>query len=177
MKKVLLGIVCSMFLASCIPPLALKARFDRVGLVTGNEKNTATTPPEDIKVYYGNSPEGFSLKENELKVEPGFSHRILGPVSVGDDYGSCYELDKYKPNISKSLENLVRDKASKVGANAVIYYSTDVTQDDTAGDFRRLCLKRRDRMNNLEYSYARGWAVVIVDNSSNSPASPESTTK
>ena len=70
--------------------MTLQSRVNTVGLIENSPSNLAGKyPMENINTYSLMAPDGFQLIDSELKVEPGFDHKILGRVKV---------LKKYKKN-------------------------------------------------------------------------------
>lgn len=155
---------------SCLPPLALRADYKPVGLSSQQTGAPTVRGPQDVLLFRQNGPRGFTLRENELSVEPGYGHRILGAIEVRYDRGACSNVENYQsPAIE--LERLVRARAFAAGANAVIYYQSDLTTTSPAVELRQLCISRTTRQTQRELSYAYGWAVVISD-SPKAPAAP-----
>jgi hypothetical protein len=142
-----------LLLAACIP-MQTKARFDQVGEYRGESKAAPiTASPDAVKVFYGTSPPGFSLKDNELKVEPGFHHQILGTVKVVYESGSCGDGGL----LSKAdVIRLLRESAHAHGANAVIYAHSE--PDETPS------------CESDDNVFGAGWAVVLSDDAP--PAAP-----
>jgi hypothetical protein len=149
-------------LISACAPLSLKAKFSETG-----EMGTSGSPPlsdvgeaGQVKVFYASAPDGFSLKDNELKVEPGFRHHILGTVEVKYNAGACDDVrDLGRPR--DYIAELMKRRAHLAGANAVIYAVIDVSGDDDGKELSKLCTSRELNRSLFELSFARGWAVVL----------------
>jgi hypothetical protein len=131
------------------------AAFDRVGEQQAVASPHAVATSDQVKVHFLAAPPGFSLKENELKVEDGFAHRILGRVAVRYEGGFC----DVGPNAHKGREPLIRiarDKTFEMGGNDLIYVTTDIPDNATVND---LC-------NALVHAHGRpvltGWAVIVA---------------
>ena len=154
----LAALVALALCAGC--PMHTKTRFDTIGEYHGQTKATPiTASPEEVKIFYGTSPPGFSLKENELKVEPGYGHRILGTVKVVWESGSCGDGGKLtKADVISKL----RESAHANGANAVIYVHS-------APDESPSC--RQD-----DETFGAGWAVVLSDAAPAAPPAPPAPT-
>ena len=172
---------------------AMRARFDAYGNVDTLGKATPiVAKPEDVQVFYGTSPGGFTLRDNELKVEPGYGHRILGTVSarmvrVEETSGattqskpvetthavSCNDPNFYsslraeygRPRYTKKdvVANL-RQAAMERGGNAVIYVHSAVTDD---GELDATCRAIDD-----DDALAAGWIVVLDAESPATPPAP-----
>ena len=143
--------------------LKVQAKYKEVGEI-GSIENVvrAVDKPEDVRLFYANSPAGFSLKENELKVEDGFEHRILGTISIRYKDGHCIKMDQFSENPRNDFFQLMRQKAFEKGANALIYVSSELSGDDDREEFKKLCNSRAYSGTQMELSYASGWAVVVV---------------
>ncbi len=147
-----------------LKPLKMQAKFKEVGEIRSAEKIVfAVDKAEDVKIFYGNSPDGFSLKENELKVEDGFGHRILGTVEIRYKDGTCHKNDQFSEKPRSDFFRLMRQRAFEKGASALIYVSSELAGDDDLDEFRKLCNSRAYSGVQMEFSYAIGWAVVVVD--------------
>ena len=149
-------------LANCGSPLILRADYRPVGLNTQAAGRPIVPSPAEVLVFHQNAPDGFTLRENELSVEPGFQHRILGPVEVRYDRGHCNRARDFKAPV-KDLEWLIRHRAHSVGANAVIYYVSELAPGATWRELKDLCMTRAYAGTQHEFHYARGWAVVLSD--------------
>jgi hypothetical protein len=139
---------------------SLKAtgRFDSYGEMDGRRRSfIAVTSPDAIKVFYGTSPAGFSLRENELKVEPGYNHRIIGTARAVFVDGNCALGDFTKDDVLAIL----RKTAQEAGGNAIIYVTSVVS--DRPKD---LCQEVKGATND-ELGF--GWVVVLAD----TPPPPE----
>jgi hypothetical protein len=157
------GLACALT-GGCGSEVTLKARYDAIGKVGSAATPAPSVSPEAVEVYYGSSPEGFSLAANELTVEEGYTHRVLGPIHVSIDklvYGgsSCKELKVGKDTVLDEL----RKAAAKQGANAVIYASSKFPDADEYGDHDNPCeaafrVEMEDGQRNVGY----GWAVIVA---------------
>jgi hypothetical protein len=138
-------LVCA--LAACG---STRTRFDAYGRVGGGATSGPRAPSVDaVEVYYGTAPDGFSLRDNELTVEPGYDHRILGVAQVIAE-GPCTssEIDKVKV-----LEQLQRS-AYDHGGTAVIYAHSNVS-DTPVPSQRCEEIKGKDNVGS-------GWVVVLA---------------
>ena len=129
----------------------LKSRFVPVGEYVSGQQTKATPlvgAPNEVKVFYG-PVDGFALIEDELIVEKGFNHRILGYIKVVYDKGMCDASKADKNTVIQSL----RQSAFSHGANAVIYAYSRLTENPGFWD---VC----NYMNKKE-GYGHGWAVIL----------------
>ena len=154
-------------------PTLGKGRFDAVGEYRPMAKTTPrAASPRAVKVFYGTSPAGFSLRDNELKVEPGFGHQILGTVSVreGDQHCSNEQIGATSgapiPYRKNDVIAQMQETAYEHGGTAVIYAESYLS-DQADGDERCKVLERHA-------AYGNGWVVVLGD--APQPAAPVTTT-
>jgi hypothetical protein len=129
----------------------LKSRFVPAGeYVSGQQTNASPSvgSPKEIKVFYG-PVEGFTLNEDELMVEKGFNHRILGYIKIVYDKGMCDSGKADKNTVIQALQQ----SAFSHGANAVLYAHSNLTENP---DFWDVC----NYMNKKE-GYGHGWAVIV----------------
>jgi hypothetical protein len=114
-------VVVFLLLCSCLNPRTFGGRFDHVGEITSSADAAARTivpNAEAVRVFYETAPAGFSLKDNELRVEAGYEHQVLGVVRVVPRTGNCVDGGSIaKPEVIR----LLRETAYQHGANAVIY--------------------------------------------------------
>jgi hypothetical protein len=155
------GVVASA--AGCGASSRTMARFDRYGDV---DKQAVATPRvaavAEVKVYYGMAPEGFSLRDNELKAEAGYDHQILGPVVVyWNEHGpTCNE----EPELTKrDVIAQLRTTAYQQGGNAVIYALSEIPDDPD----KDLCWE----VEGSKWPLGRGW-VVVAGARTPAPATP-----
>ncbi len=133
-------------------PLKLKPRFDRSGVYDPNVKATPiVASPDDVKIFYGTSPPGFTLKENELAVEASFSHQILGTIKVEYVEGFCFKGGGTKADVIHYMQRA----AFENGGNAVIYAHSALPDVQPKQD--EVC-KPYDEQN-----FGTGWVVVLKD--------------
>jgi len=145
-------------------PLRLRAEYTPVGPVGQTRPVRAdVTTLSDVVVYYKSAPAGFTLRENELKVEPGFHHIILGELVVARRDGACYvpqetistpQGRRYRYTNQRDVLDTLRQKAYVIGANAVVYAYSSLKQKSDKGD---ACEPLR--LPGLEYG--GGWAVIV----------------
>ena len=158
-KSVILFLVITISFLGCIP-LQYKTGFNRIGeYQIKTKKKPIVKTPEEIKVYLNSSPDGFSLKENELKVEPGYKHKILGSLKVKYLNGSC----STGPNAGKPevLITILKERAYKEGGNAIIYTYNHFPDDATQSDICRSISEKRQSRVITDFSFAGGWLVVL----------------
>ena len=137
------------FVSGCHPALSFKTRFDAIGEYDGaSSARPILGSPDEIRLFYESSPGGFSLKENELKVERGHNHEILGFIQVMYGYGFIDSGDADKKTIIRELKK----RAFSEGANAVIYVQSVLPENASAHDRLRVAWRR---------PWGTGWAVVL----------------
>jgi hypothetical protein len=130
--------------------LKIQSYFEPVGkLSAGRLATPIVGTPDKIELYLRSSPDGFSLAENELSVEKGFEHAVLGLIRVGYGSGPCNVGNLGR----QDLLNALQQKGYDVGANAVVYAHTEWT-DGT---------KKHQRCTpgDMDPTYASGWAVIV----------------
>ena len=138
--------------------MTARGRFDNYGDVDAHAASgPAVASPDQVKVFYGTAPAGFTLRENELKVEPGFNHRIVGTVHAVWNAGACWEGEFTK----KDVIAVLRSTAQQAGGNAVIY-ATSAVSDST----EHVC----DEIQGKGGDFGSGWVVVVDPNAAPAPA-------
>jgi hypothetical protein len=142
-------------LAACSAPLQVRGRFDTYGDVDAGGSAPAVSA-EPVKVYYGTAPAGFTLRDNELKVEDGFAHRILGTVRVVWDKGNCDQGSFSKKDVVEAMRRTARER----GGNAVIYASSHISDEP-----RYVCGEIWGKDD-----YGGGWVVVLAATAAPVPA-------
>ena len=136
--------------AGCATPLSTRARFDTYGEYGSAQKAEPTAAgPDQVRVFMGTAPDGFSLRENELKVEPGFGHRILGRVRVVYKTGYCWDGGATQRDVVAQM----KAEAYQHGGDAIIYALSAIETSPTPGE---LCQSIRDRDD-----LGAGWVVVL----------------
>jgi len=157
--------VAFVFIAGCA--VTLGAEFTSTNAQAPNVE-MPKTPVENVKVFYKSSPPGFTLKTNELTVEPGFSHQILGELRVTVQSGKeCYAGTVNQAHVLSVLQR----KAHEVGGNAVIYAHSSISQagmPQECGDARSA------------NDFGGGWAVIVgsqtPSETTTAPSSPPAAT-
>jgi hypothetical protein len=130
----------------------LRARFEAFGNIdAARSAGPAVSSAGDVEVFYATAPAGFSLRDNELTVEPGHNHRILGSVRVLRSPGPCASTEFTKRDV---LEHM-RTGAFDNGGNAVVYAQSRIADDATP----------EERCNAFEgeLEVGAGWVVVVVE--------------
>lgn len=156
MRPGILALVLAL-LSGCFA-VSLKARYDATGELGSHRDSAPTVEADDVRVFYDSAPAGFSLAENELKVEVGYQHSILGKVRVTFGEGSC----AMEPYVSKDrVIGTLQEAAASAGANALIY-ATSTIPNGLSGPFGPdgacTALEEARRQGpNLGF----GWAVVL----------------
>lgn len=107
---------------------------------------SAVASAEKVRIHYG-LVDGFALRDNELVVESGFDHRVLGFIEVVYDHGMC---DSSRAN-KATVEGLLRRAAFERGADAVVLAVNRLKDKGSA----------RDVCSILGRPYGVGWAVVL----------------
>jgi len=166
-------VACSV-VAACAPPLwgsYGKGRFDATGEYhDGARAVPVVAKPEDVRVFYGSAPDGFTLRDNELRVEPGYTHRIVGTAKVIPGPVHCdHEADDTaNPGGYGKRQVLaqLRTTAYENGGNAIIYAESYVANNPSPRDGAN----RRERCDALKRygRYGSAWVVVLGD----APAAP-----
>lgn len=169
MKKVILCLLL-LSLISCSTSRIYHAEFNPVGRLGKENKNIITlNNPDEVAIYIKSSPEGFTLKENELQIEDGYDHTIIGEININKTtyspeskrrmllwgiptfgYGALFMMRKPKEAKDRTIEAL-QAKAFEKGANAVIYCVINVSNDVTNGELTKAHID----------GYGYGWAVVV----------------
>jgi hypothetical protein len=142
--------------ANACAPLRVKTYYEPVGRL-GSGQPTSTPIVDtwrDVGVYMRSAPRGFTLTDNEVAVEAGFGHRVLGFLRVTYDTGYCDLGELGQKDLIRSLQ----ERGHTAGANAVIYVQTLWTEG-TTGIGRCTGVERNP-------TYASGWAVVAADEGS-----------
>jgi uncharacterized protein YbjQ (UPF0145 family) len=154
-------LVFALVATSGCTPLAYQTRFDRIGLIASTPAaQPIVASPRDVKLYYASAPPGFSLRDNELKVEPGYTHRILGRVQVLHGGGYC-DLGPLPAAGRSALLEAMQQRAHAAGANAAIYVQSELEEGVGEKEVCRLANEMaRARVLNTR-PWAEGWAVVI----------------
>ena len=150
--------------SGCYSEIKFKTRFDSVGQVGAQGATGHRTAPEAVQLFYGSSPDGFSLADNELTVKEGFSHQILGPIELYIDkvrYWSDRTCRDQKANKEIVLEEL-RKAAAKQGANGVIYASSELPAAEDLGDDNPCVVAIKVPVKEGKRAVGYGWAVVIA---------------
>ena len=145
-------VLCALFANACVSTIELNAEYTPVGAQgTAHREQPTVASPHEVRVYYKSSPPGFTLGENELEVEPGFDHRILGELKVRGD-GTVNDCGGEGSPGQKDVFAKLQAVAHAVGANAVIYAYSEVAQTGRFMDCRN-ALERNE--------FGGGWAVVV----------------
>ncbi len=167
MRSSLLSIILLSLAAGsigCGPAVFSSTRFDAYGEYDASRTSAPiVATPQDVRVFYGTGPDGFSLRENELKAEPGFGHRILGTVKLVDIDGAC-AINDYAPSETgltpasltfdkKHVVTELRTKAREAGGNAIIYVHSEVP-DVADGQQTCAAVKRGEALGSA-------WVVVL----------------
>lgn len=154
-RAVVTTLVAAVLLSACFGPMKFRTRFDPVGQNTGATSKPSVQSPADVSVYFANSPDGFTLRENELTVENGYDHRIMGRLTVLYVEGFC---DVDPPPSREVIEAELQRRARNVGANAVIYaWSFYPTASEYSEDYEPCDLGRP-----ISKIVGKGWAVTEV---------------
>lgn len=172
MRCVLLKLLGILFAASSVDcnPIRMRADFQPMGLAqpAGARPNAAT--PDRVLIFHDAAPPGFTLRENELKVEPGFAHRILGTVEVSRERGVCQQPER-KQWVAETIRLMAQQEAFAAGANALIYYVSDVPPRATPEQFTDICIAKHSSA--ARRWFAHGWAVILVESPpANAPHPP-----
>jgi hypothetical protein len=136
--------------ASGCAPFRYDSRFDAVGEYRAPSQVSPIVPSADaVKVYYASAPPGFSLRENELKVETGYKHQILEMVlSKGGGTWGIGETPK-KSTVMRELQKCAYEQ----GGNAVIYADSRIGEATSAWTMPREVAETN--------KFGSGWIVVL----------------
>jgi hypothetical protein len=95
--------VIALFLIGCFQfsPVSVNTEFTRVG--AARSRPPAVDSHQKVRIFCKSSPRGFTLRENELQVEEGYRHVILGELKTryrtGEWQGGCpTQADKAPPS-------------------------------------------------------------------------------
>lgn len=154
--------------------VTVKAKLDRAGVV-GAEQARPATDPKDVQVFLLSGPEGFTLADNELGVEEGYAHEVIGLVKVVTDDGGFCDVGPLVTAVEErgrdAILDLMRERAARAGANAVIYATSELGEDADGDD---LCKLRAQQLKLRDIEpWAAGWAVVIGPQTTQGGESPE----
>jgi hypothetical protein len=138
---------------ACVPPplvtpLVVRGRFDAYGDYDASRAvEPAVEYTDDIKIFYGTAPDGFSAGERDLKVADGYGHRVLGTVRVVRSEGVCAKGIFRKRDVIDAM----RVAAFERGGNAVIYATSNVSDEPS-----NVCGEVAGRAD-----YGGGWIVLL----------------
>jgi len=135
--------------------MTLKAEFTPIGEVGKMQAtHSMVASAADVRVFYDSAPAGFTLRDNEVAVEPNYGHRILGILKVRRSIGDRCIL------VQRDALAALREAAFAAGANAVVYATTPLAQEQNY----QLCARA-----NEAGEFGSGWAVVLGDAPANTP--------
>jgi hypothetical protein len=101
----------------------------------------------DVQVFYSSAPAGFTLRNNELQVETGYGHRIVGIIKLQRDQGG-----RTCTLIQRDAMEALRQGAYLNGGNAVVYATSTLGQADNP----TACMQAAKISD-----FGSGWAVVL----------------
>jgi hypothetical protein len=145
--------------------------FSPVGEYGGAGGGQKATQVDEVRVFFASAPEGFSLKENELKVLTGYRHRILGKLKVigAKQHPQCWDYPdpeerKWYEDVfdyagglrpdKKTMLVFLKERAKEVGANAIIYVYSELPDESSDA----ACKK-----GHATDDYAGAWAVSLIE--------------
>jgi hypothetical protein len=155
MKVLLIGM--AWVLGACFAQTTMTPEFTPTGIVGADTSVTIVASARDVKVFYASSPPGFSLRDNELTVEPGYRHRILGILKLQLGMAGVCSLTQ------KDALNSLQKVAYLHGANAVVYASTPLAREEN-----QIACSNAVKESN----FGTGWAVVLDAAEPRAPAAP-----
>ena len=129
----------------------LKTRFVPAGEYVPNQQakvSHSVGSAGEVKIYFG-PVAGFSLNEDELSVEKGFGHTVVGYIKVVYDKGMCDASEADKNTVVQKLQQA----AFAHGANAVVYAHSNLGENPGFFDVCKYMNKRE--------GYGHGWAVIL----------------
>jgi hypothetical protein len=131
---------CAMRMTPAFDPLGKKV--DRYSA----PKAVATI--DEVRVFAETAPSGFQRKGDQVVVEPGHQHRVVGRLLL-ERNGSCQPSDRARTDVM----DLLRREAYMYGGNAVVYATTPIRENATSTE---LC-----RQLGTETTVGSGWVVVL----------------
>ena len=102
-----------------------KVNYEPVNKSNKSEKLKALVPPSDVKTFVEECPKGFYYKDRKIYSDKGSRNKVLGVITLTTDDRTP---EGYVPEIPKETISLLQQKASEVGANAVISISLQSEQ-------------------------------------------------
>ncbi|MEO0461435.1 MAG: hypothetical protein AAF219_11375 [Myxococcota bacterium] len=131
----------------------LDSHFQAYGeLGAAKPSGPSVAAAEDVRVFMGMAPDGFSLRENELTVEEGYGHEVLGRVFATRGLGLC-DVGDISPEL---VGEALRSAAFPTGANAVIYAQSDVAESASGAEQCQIIRNNGGRVGS-------GWAVQLKE--------------
>ncbi len=159
---IVLTLLVSLSSCSAFGKFGVKAELVRYGLQEGGKLEPIVSSEDDIKLYIGSSPSGFTLKDNELEVEEGYNHKIIGRIkghtgNFEEDGQKYYghTCRRSKKNGSNTVYMWLKKAAYKGGANAIIFAYSTLPEEITGGSACYLAITNDD--------FGGGWAVVLAE--------------
>ncbi len=148
MKKII--VILSLFLVSGCA-LKLRSEFNPVGKYDSVLANKPiVSSHSEISIYLKSAPDGFTLKENELQVEEGYNHKVLGEVNIVHKSGFS---DVGISHLKSQVVDKFKQSAYETGANAVIYCVVNVSEKSNRFETKRACT----------IGFGSGWAVIAEE--------------
>ncbi|MEZ4360473.1 MAG: hypothetical protein R3B48_09845 [Kofleriaceae bacterium] len=144
-------VIAPLFLLMVIActPVTLKPEFTAVGALGNPVAAVAVAAnAEAVQVFYASSPAGFTLRENELKVEDGFNHRIIGIVKLRRAAGAFENCNVVQADAIAAMQQ----GAYTNGANAVVYATSPLATEPD----QLICQRAFEAGE-----FGSGWAVVL----------------
>lgn len=136
--------------ASGCSSISVRGAFTPVGVYGQSQDATRSLDSvEDVKVYYKSAPDGFTLTNNEVEVEDGYGHTILGDIKVIYESGFCDQGHIDQATIIRIMQETAHEK----GANAVIFANSKLSQNPTRS---RVCGVAKQGG-----TFGWGWAVRL----------------
>jgi hypothetical protein len=126
-------------------PATLKAEFTPIGAIWQSSANVSIVNEADAQLIVQSAPPGFSLRENGLKVEPGYGHRIVGVLKVREAHSGARSL------LQRDALTSLRRGAFSNAANAVVDAYTPLAQEEQEGTACRRARAAAD--------FGSGWAL------------------
>ena len=145
--RVAAALAVGLGLTACNLSVIMRGTFEPVGEIGALPSGGEPLEPEEVRVFAATAPDGFTLRDNELEVEEGYGHRVLGIVRAIYRRGNCLHGG---PTSSRDVYSVLQEAAAAEGADAVIYATSRIPPDATPTD---ICQADGD--------YGQGWAVLL----------------
>lgn len=142
---------------ACAPRMVFVARV--VPVNTGGMERPVT-PPEKVRVFSDTPPEGFSLADGALRVDPGLGHAVVAQVEIKAEMGDCRAGNEH--DTRETILREMREAAARSGGNAVLFAWTPLDPHDLEA---RVAACAEDLPSSFVWVdrmvWGRGWIVHL----------------